>query len=248
MDSAPGKNLAGNRLLQTLEPLVATRFADQFQAVDLARGQEVQRPGEIVDWVYFPVTGVIALLAEALDGESVESGLVGCDGVAGAFEACGSHKSFARAVVQIAGAGFRIRASAYRKLYDCSRNIRTAVHKYIELLAAESRQFVACNALHSVESRLSRSILEASERSGAAGVLPLTQESLAQMIGAQRTTVAVSISKLQRRGILRSGRAALEILDAAALEEAACSCRAILKTARQEIYSSDTVSCEAAVG
>jgi CRP-like cAMP-binding protein len=135
-------------------------------------------------------------------------------------------------------------AEDYRRMYASSEPLRTAVHKYVEILLTEARQFVACNALHSVEARLSRSVLEALERSRDGRALPATQEALAQMLGVQRTTISAAIAQLVAIGALRSTRGVLEVLEPNALERAACCCRDTLRMARAEIYASDATACD----
>lgn len=236
-----------NYLLRALEPAVRERFADRLQHVDLQRGQVLHQQGSEVDWVYFPRQGLVSIFSETIEGESMGSAMVGCEGSLGIFEACGSRTWFALAMVQVEGHAARIRASHYRQLFDRSRTLRTAVHKYVEVLLTEARQSVVCNALHSVESRLSRCILDALDRSCLLGPLPLTQEALARMIGAQRTTVAVAMSAFQRDGLIRSGRGAIEVLNAAGLARLSCSCRETVRFAAEEIQSSSNAACEALV-
>jgi len=166
------------------------------------------------------------------------------DGALGVFEACGTRQSAFLAEVQVEGSALVMAADDYRRMYEASEALRTAVHKYVEILLTEARQFVACNALHSVEARLCRSVLEALERSRDGRTLPATQEVLAQMLGVQRTTVTAAISRLQASGSLRSTRGALEVLDAGALERAACCCRDTLRMARSEIYASGEAACD----
>lgn len=241
----PAPSAFANTLLRAVEPHVLAHFTERLQDFPLSKGDLLHEPGEPVEWVYFPESGLIGVLSETMAGESVESAMVGRDGALGVFEACGSRQSFHRAVVQIPGHARRIRASGYRELFDASSALRTAVHKYVELLLAEARQSVACAALHAVESRLSRTILEALDRSGADTVLPLTQESLAHMLGVQRTTVAVCLSALQRAGVIRSGRGSLEVLDRVGLERAACVCRDTISFMRRDIQRSDAAVCHA---
>jgi CRP-like cAMP-binding protein len=236
---------SGNVLLEQLEPDVLARFAGQLRQVEMSKGDVLQQEGETVETVYFPVHGLIGLMSDTASGQSVESATVGWDGALCAFEACGSRKSLARATVQIPGTAWRMSAANYREMYVASEALRTVMHKYVELVLAEARQFVACNAIHDVENRLCRAILDAFYRSGATQVLPLTQESLAQILGVQRTTVAQAMSNLQRAGILRSGRAAIEVLDQANLERMACDCHATLRVVRQEIYATRAPVCEA---
>lgn len=234
-----------NLLLQAIEPDVLAQFNSRLLAVELRKGATIQNAGEPVDWVYFPDGALIAVLSENLAGDSVATALLGYDGAMGVFEACGSRVGFARGIVHVPGRVWRMRAGVYRELYDTSAALRTAVHKHIEMLLAESRQFVACNAIHPVEARLSRSLLDALDKCDADATLPLTQESLAQMLGVQRTTIAVCVSALQKQGLLRSSRGAIEVVDRPSLENACCPCRQALVYLRQEIYSSRPESCDA---
>src|SRR5438067_2187294 len=88
--------------------------------------------------------------------------------------------------------------------------------------------------------RLARDeVLQALERSGEDGALTATQETLAEMLGVQRTTVTAALSQLQAAGAVRTGRGAVQVLDRQALEQAACCCRETIRRARAEIYASD---------
>ena len=135
-------------------------------------------------------------------------------------------------------------ASAYRELFANSTELRREVHKYMEMLLAESRQNVACNALHTVENRLARCLLDVSDRTKSRR-LPITQDAISQLLGVQRTTIAASVSGLQRQGLIRSGRGSIEIRDMEGLQEATCSCRESLAYVRQDIQSRTVDVCEA---
>jgi Mn-dependent DtxR family transcriptional regulator len=84
-------------------------------------------------------------------------------------------------------------------------------------------QSVACNALHPIEARCCRWLLTTQDRVGTNEV-PLTQEALAEMLGVQRTTVTAVAGALQERGLIRSARGRIVILDRARLKRAACEC------------------------
>jgi CRP-like cAMP-binding protein len=234
-----------NSLLASLEPSVVLRAGAKIQRTTVRRGSKVQEIGDLVQWVWFPENALICVTSETLSGESLSGGMIGWNGVYGAFEACGSRTSFARATVQIAGEVYRIRADHYRELFDRSSALRTSIHKHVEAMLVESRQLVACAALHSVESRLCRALLDASERSHGGNLLSITQESLAQMLGVQRTTVAVTASTLQKSGFIRSGRGVIELLNTGGIEAASCSCRQTIAYAVSSIYASREEACEA---
>jgi CRP-like cAMP-binding protein len=233
-----------NWLLDAVEPAVRARFEPRLRRVHLERGEVLLQAGDPIADVYFPEGALIGLISAMPAGDSVQTAMVGWDGALGVFEACGTRRSAFLAEVQIAGPACRLAAEDYRGLYDASGALRIAVHKYVEILLTEARQFVACNALHPVEARLSRSILEAMERSRDGRVLPATQETLAGMLGVQRTTITAAIAQLQAQGALRSSRGQLQVLDANRLEQAACCCRETLRTARAEIYAADEKVCD----
>ena len=234
-------------MLAAVEPALRARVNETLKVVDLRRGDVLYRPGEPVDHVYFPLTGLVGILADTPDGKGLNSSLVGKEGAIGVFEACGSRQFFAEAAVQVAGSAAAMSASDYRSLFGDSQEIRTAVHRYVEQLMNETRQSVVCSAFHAVEARLSRLILEAVEKSGHDDMLPLTQETLSLMLGTQRSTIAGMLSRLQREGIIVTRRGVVAIDDRAGLERRACACRQSIRMTSRSIWTTDRDSCEAAM-
>lgn len=232
-----GVNFDSNALLAALEPATRARFSGLFQHVELRRGEVLHSDGQPVEWAYFPLTGLVAILTQTVAGDSVQTGMVGCNGGVGVLEAFGSGYFRCRGEVQIPGTALRLGVGRYREMVHSSRGLQDAVEQHLEMLVTEARQLMACNALHSIESRLSRSILDALDRSCLKTVLPLTQEALAQMLGAQRTSVSGCLARLQRAGLIRSSRRAIEVLDVPRLERIACDCRESLAVAKEEIWA-----------
>lgn len=106
--------------------------------------------------------------------------------------------------------------------------LRDLIVRYTEMLWSEAQQNAACNAIHDGSSRLCRWLLQCVDRTGS-DQLPLTQESLAEMLGMRRTTVTLLAQQLQNRGILRYSRGRITVLDRAALKKYACGCYAAVK-------------------
>lgn len=233
-----------NEILAEIEPAIALRFAAHIERVELSRGQVLQETGTEVVWVWFPDDALICIASESVEGESISGGMVGRNGAFGAFEACGSRLSYSRALVQIGGTAWRIRDSHYREMFEQSANLRVAIHKHVETLLVEARQLVACTAIHRVENRMCRVLLDASARSHRGPHLTLTQEELANILGVQRSTIAVTSSALQRAGLIRSRRGSIDILDHARLEAAACSCRRTIAFAQREIERAPDKVCD----
>jgi len=233
-----------NTVLGAVEQPIRERFEPRFERVCLTKGQVLQETGDEVEWVYFPETGLVGLATETAGGESAQCATVGYDGAVGVFEACGSRRVFHRSVVQAPGVAWRARASTYRELFEQSASLRTAVHKLVEVLLAETRQYVACNALHSLQSRLARLLADMHGKARCGSTLPLTQDALAQMLGVQRTSVALAVASLEKAGVIQRGRGSIEIADLAGLEREACSCRDTLSFTREEIYASFEQACD----
>jgi CRP-like cAMP-binding protein len=236
----------GNALIQALEPAVLEKFSPRFSAKELKKGDTLQDTGETVDSVYFPISGLIGLFSETPDGDCVLTAMLGREGALGAFAACGSRKAMAKALVQIPGKAWCLPASTYRDLFVESEALRTAIHKHVEFVLAEARQFATCNALHTTEARLCRAILQARERSVSGTLLPLTQATFAQMLGVQRTTITMAVNALQANKLIRVRRGGLELLDLKGLERSSCACREAIQFAADEIRTSPERACSSA--
>jgi hypothetical protein len=100
--------------------------------------------------------------------------------------------------------------------------------RYDDLLVAQVQQSVACNALHAMEARLCRSLLQAHDCVDG-DAIPLTQDFLGQILGVRRTTVTISARLLQTIGLIRYRRGLIQILDRRALEEMSCECYAAVR-------------------
>jgi Crp-like helix-turn-helix domain len=79
-----------------------------------------------------------------------------------------------------------------------------------------------------VESRLARCLLQMRDFSGS-DKLMLTQESMAQMIGARRNSVSLVASTLQQANYIHYSRGHIEITSLEGLGKTSCECYAQVK-------------------
>jgi CRP-like cAMP-binding protein len=142
-------------------------------------------------------------------GEVVETAMVGREGAVGAFGGLGPWNAFTRAVVQLPGLATVIPVASFQAAIAQSDRIRNLVLRYKETLLAQVQQTAACNALHHLEERLARWLLQALDRTDGSN-LPLTQELISQMLAVRRTTVTVIAGKLQEAGLIRYHRGRIE--------------------------------------
>ena len=212
-----------NRLLAALPPADFALLAPHLKPAPLQQNLVLHEQGDRIDQVYFPIEGIISLLTVMQQGDAVETATVGREGAVGALAGLGPRRSYTREIVQVAGSALRISASRFRKAADESRPVREIIVRYGEMLLIQVQQTAACNALHDVEERLSRWLLQARDRVDG-NTIRLTHEFLSQMLGVRRPTVTVAAQMLQNAGLIRYHRGHIEILDRPGLEARACEC------------------------
>ena len=223
-----GFRLAENRLLAGLHDDIFAQLEPDLRLLTLPQGVVCYGPGDPIDQVYFPHTGMISLLVTTGEGDVVETSSIGREGAVGLQCGFGPRLSLTRATVQIPGKFSAISAARFEYATSGSAMLRDLILRYTETLLAEAQQNAACNAIHDGSSRLCRWLLQCADRTGSEQLL-LTQELLAEMLGLRRTTVTLLAQELQKRGIVRYSRGRIAILNRAALEDCACECYDVVK-------------------
>ena len=206
-----------------------------FTTVAMTQGHLVLEAGDEFDQVWFPHNGMISLLVVLSDGKSIETATVGREGVVGAMSGLGLYKSLVRAVIQLPMVASRIPSAAFRKAAAQSEAIRDLCVRYNEILLSQARITAACNAVHPVEARFCRWLLQSADRADG-DVVALTQEFLAEMLGVRRTSVTEVASKLQAAGVISYSRGIIKIIDRAGLEASSCECYRNLLNESSVIY------------
>jgi CRP-like cAMP-binding protein len=212
-----------NKLLAALPRDHFDRLLPYLTSVSLPQGLVLYEAGDEVDQVYFPHYGMLSLLAVLRDGKAIETATVGREGVVGAMAGLGLYKSLVRVVVQMPLAVSKIAATHFRTVAAGSDVIRNLCVRYNEVLLSQARVTAACNALHPIEARFCRWLLQSADRS-ASDIVPLTQEFLAEMLGVRRTSVTEVASKVQNAGVITYSRGVIKILDRPALARMSCEC------------------------
>jgi CRP-like cAMP-binding protein len=224
-----------NRILAALSASDYSLLDAHLKGLALQQGAVLQDQGERIQYVYFPLTGVISLLSVMRDGKAVQTAAIGREGSLGAGYGLGGSSSFSRAVVQIPGFAVRIAGPQFQRAVKESERLRDLFARYEELKLAQSQQSAACNALHGAEARLSRWLLQTGDMIGG-NVVPLTQEYLSQILGVRRTTVTDIARSLQRAGAIRYTRGRIEISDREKLKKCACECYEVLRGQGQMFF------------
>ncbi|TNC72020.1 Crp/Fnr family transcriptional regulator [Rubellimicrobium roseum] len=217
--------LCRNRLLAAMGNEGRGALAPHLRAVELSRGQRLFEPGEDVGWMHFPCDGtMLSLIVVLPDGRTADTGLIGCEGAVGGLVSRGHRPAFARAVVQIPGAAWRVEVGHVEEAKERVAALGDALARYADCLLAQLLQTVACNGRHSLEQRMANWLLTMQDRQGAAE-LPLTQEYLGEMLGVSRTYVTRTAAAFQAQGLIGYARGRLRVLDRAGLRAVSCDCQ-----------------------
>jgi CRP-like cAMP-binding protein len=219
---------AGNRLLSTF-PSEARALVEPFVSpIELNAGERVHTRGSQVESCFFPFGPAMVSLVVDLSGDrSIEVASIGHEGAVGGIVSCGHAPAFACAEVLVSGPALRVPVEALEDAKMRSAHIRNLFCRFSDYLLAQVMQSLACNSYHSIEQRAARWLLTAQDRAGAR--LELTQETLAGLLGVQRTTVNAVIRILQDEGLISTRRGAVRVIDRAGLKKRSCECYDVLE-------------------
>jgi CRP-like cAMP-binding protein len=226
----------GNRLLDRLPEDDWQQIVSLLEEVELPLGMKLSEPEAPIEFVYFPTAGAVSTVATTSAGESVEVFLAGREGFSGFAGLFDLPEMAHGVVVQVAGRGLRMRASQFRNAVHSMPDLRNLVYRVLYLRMVLATQSVLCNRLHEVEQRLARWLLTLSDRVESDQVL-VTQEYMAEMLGARRSTVTVAAGALQDRGLISYSRGKITILDRPRTIAAACECYSIVAAAYRRIWN-----------
>jgi cAMP-binding proteins - catabolite gene activator and regulatory subunit of cAMP-dependent protein kinases len=217
-----------NRLLAALPEVELDRLTAELTVVDLKPHKVLYEPHEPVHHVYFPLNLVISLISLTKEGETVEIGMVGNEGLAGAAVLLGADTIPYRAIVQTGGKAARLEIGAARKFFSSDPVIQKLLLRYIHILLTQTAQSVICSRFHSLEQRVARWLLATQDRAGDEA-FPYTHEFVSTMLGARRVSVTLALGVMERKKIIETTRGKIRIVDRGKLEKVACECYFIVR-------------------
>lgn len=212
-----------NLLLRRLREDERSRIEPHLVDEVFAFKQTLHEAGKPVRDVYFLESGVGSIVTELEDGDMVETGTVGNEGMIGLSAVLGDGDAAGRALCQIPGRGWRLDAHVIHEERERGSEWFTVLLRYANFVNAMTAQSAACNRAHDVGARMSRWLLMTRDRVDS-DEFPLTQEFLGTMLGVARPTVNVAGATLQRAGFIKYTRGRITVLDRVGLESASCEC------------------------
>ncbi|MEH2170721.1 MAG: Crp/Fnr family transcriptional regulator [Nostoc sp.] len=218
-----------NVLLTALPPEVYKRIESKMEQVELSSGEILNRPGEAIEEVYFPLTCLISVTITMMDGSTVEAGVVGSREMVGINAFMGGEETTqTQYIVQVPGKAVKMKAHLLLNEFDTNKSLRDVMLKYTQAYIAQISQNVACNRTHTIEKRMARWLLESSDRLYSDEV-SLSHEFLSHMLGVRRSGVTETAHILEKKGLIQCGRKKIKTIDRQGLEDAACECYGVIK-------------------
>lgn len=224
-----------NRLLQSLSQKDRKEVLARSTTVHLEARTVISEAGNRPQHAYFMLDALASEVVALDDGEVVEIGLVGFEGVTGTYHLLGKSSSVSHCLVQLAGSAYRTPLRDLQRLCSNSHGIQKAVLQYVQHQMAHLGQTAACNRMHDAGPRFARWLLTVQDRSGRDEFL-LTQQFLAHILGTGRTTINVMARHFERQALIGHNRGKIRIIDRRGLEAVACACYGVTQATLTELY------------
>lgn len=217
-----------NRLLANLSREEFERLQPYLEPVFLNFKKELYQPNMPIEFVYFPLEGVCSLLSLASEGDLIEVGTVGNEGMVGLPVFLGVDQIPGVCMCQVPGYALRMRAHDLRTQVAPGTTLYELLHRYTQTLFNFISQSALCNRVHSIEQRCCRWLLLTHDRVED-NEFSLTHEFLSQMLGVRRAGVSEVAARLQNAGFISYRYGKISILDRAGLEATSCECYKLIK-------------------
>ena len=217
-----------NQILAALPAKEYARLLPNLELIQLPLGTVLYEPGVEMDYVYFPITGIISLLYVMQNGASAEIALTGNEGLVGVSLFMGGESTTSRAVAQNAGASYRLKADILRREFALGGPLQYLALRYTQALMTQMTQTAACNRHHTLDQQLCRWLLLSLDRLPG-DELTMTQKLISKMLGVTLEGVTKALDKLQAGEMIRYRRGLIAVLDRPKLEKRVCECYLVVK-------------------
>ena len=216
-----------NKLLAALPPTERRLIEENATVVPIKRREVLYRADEPMRYVYFIVDGIASLMSVMADG-GVETATIGREGMLGMPVFHGVYTTPEQAMVQVGGSAYRLDVDTFRELLPQLPTLDALLHRFSVVLFTLAAQNSGCNRKHSIEARCARWLLMVGDRLDM-GVMELTHDFVAQMLGVRRASVTETLGALERNGLIETSRGRIRIIERDGLQRTACECYSVIR-------------------
>lgn len=218
-DPAPVQS-PGNRLLGLVADDDAALLKPSLEPVELEVGRVLHTPGQPVRHVYFVESGLVSIVGANKERRRMEVGMVGFEGVTGVEVILHGELAAHEALVQSAGSAMRVTPTALYEAMARSPSLDDALLRFVHVFMVQSTHAAIAAGRARIDERLARGLLMWQDRLRRSEWL-VTHEFLALLMGVRRQGVTVALHELEGKGLIRSVRNRVRLLDRAGLERTA---------------------------
>ncbi len=221
---------SGNLILDALPEDEYADLCSNLERVELRQNDVLFLSQEPATKVYFPITALLSSTHSTAEGEMIEVGLTGYEGLMGTPFLFGQTTIPWQVQVQLSGEAWKLSAENFMPKLHQLPVLQQKITAFTYLTVMQLTQSAICNRFHSVEQRLCRWLRAANDRVKTPELL-LTRDILAVMIGSTRTAVSLVTGTLQTAGLIRAARGRITIVNREEMEETTCECYHVIKQA-----------------
>lgn len=224
-----------NHILSLLPAKDLERLLPDLKLVDMPRGWTISESGDHVDYLHFPVSGIVSLMYALEDGSTSETALVGKEGVVGISIFMGGDSMPASTEVQSPGQAYRLPRAVMKREFALGGKMQELSLLFTQALICQTSQTAVCNQYHGVDQQMCRWLLTSIDRIEG-NELHITQEMVSNLLGVRRETVSKNLNQLQKQGLIENGRGRIKIVDRKALEKSACECYGVVRDEYSRLF------------
>ena len=217
-----------NRILAALPAEDYERLLPELMLVPMPVGMPMSESGDHVNFLHFPVSGIVALIYALEDGSSSEIALVGNEGMVGVSIFMGGDSMPSSTEVQSVGEAYRLSRKVMKHEFSLGEKLQRLSLLYTQALIVQTSQTAVCNQHHSLDQQLCRWLLMSLDRLHV-NEMDVTQDMIAHLLGVRRESITQTASKLQKDGLVSCRRGHITVIDRPKMEERVCECYAVVK-------------------
>jgi len=213
------ETLARSGIFQGVDPDAAEALAKEMETIDARKGEILFSEGEPGDSLYIVLTGKLKIGRRAGDGRQNLIAVMGPSDMLGELSLFDPGPRTATATAVVDSRLARLRKQALRTWLSNRPEIAEQLLRVLARRLRRTNDALADLIFTDVPGRVAKNLLQMAGRFGTrdGGVLrvthDLTQEELAQLVGASRETVNKALADFASRGWLRLDGKSVIILD-----------------------------------
>ena len=217
-----------NAILAALPKPDYERLLPDLELVPMPKGWTVSEAGDHVNFLHFPISGIVSLIYILEDGSSSEIALVGNEGMVGVSIFMGGESMPSSTEVQSVGQAYRLPRKVMKKEFSLGGQLQHLALLYTQALIAQTSQTAVCNQHHALEQRFCRWLLMSVDRLHT-DELHITQVMISNLLGTRRESITEAVRQLQIDGLIATSRGHITVVDRPKLEQRVCECYEVVK-------------------